>query len=254
MFALCGLSLVEQLTLSHDDKLLFVSKSSKIDNTSGSVLIFDFKSGKLLRDIGDKHPKQFQQPFGLVASRSGILYIGDNANRIHVYDVQKDTFLMPSWGRSGSRQGEITDPGGLALSPDEKELFVVDCQNNRVQVFNTETGKSVRCFGSAGSAHGQFQMPHSIVITPASDVLVTDSSNHRVQMFTSSGQFLRSFGGCGMGKGKFMFPICSALRPAKKGANSETVRPMEFYVTQSGADEESDNQTVVYEDLVQVFV
>jgi hypothetical protein len=46
-------------------------------------------------------------------------------------------------------------------------------------------GRFLRAFGTHGSGNGQFDKPHYVHITRDNRVLVSDSSNHRIQFFGS---------------------------------------------------------------------
>ncbi len=58
-------------------------------------------------------------------------------------------------------------------------------------------------FGSRGSQPGLFTWPRGIAVGPANSIVVADSSNHRVQIFTSDGGYAFSFGGYGNGDAEF---------------------------------------------------
>ena len=45
-------------------------------------------------------------------------------------------------------------------------------------------------WGSNGAGEGQFAGPHGIVVDAEGSVYVVDTSNHRIQKFTSEGEFL----------------------------------------------------------------
>ena len=52
-----------------------------------------------------------------------------------------------------------------------------------MQVFRQDTLAYVRQFGSQGTEDGQFQCPAGVCLGSDGMVYVTDSSNHRVQVF-----------------------------------------------------------------------
>ncbi len=86
-------------------------------------------------------------------------------------------------GSEGAGAGQFLNPTGVALDG-AGHIVVVDCGNNRVQVRRFSDGTHVRSFGSYGSANGQLNGPYG-GIAFASDgcIVVSDSSNHRVQVF-----------------------------------------------------------------------
>ena len=70
--------------------------------------------------------------------------------------------------------------------------------------------KPVLSFGKKGSSIGMFNQPWGVAVSDTDEIAVTDSGNHRVQLFDSGGNYLRSFGANGTYQGKFNFPrgIC----------------------------------------------
>ena len=81
-------------------------------------------------------------------------------------------------------------PYGICVYGDE--VYVVDCYNNRIQVFDL-FGASIRSWGSLGSANGQFNNPYGIHVY-GDEVYVTDSNNYRVQVFDLYGTYNRKWG------------------------------------------------------------
>lgn len=66
-----------------------------------------------------------------------------------------------------------------------------------------EKGTSWLKFGRRGADSGCFTWPRGVAVTDEGDIVVADSSNHRVQVFDSSGQFQRQFGRYGQADGEF---------------------------------------------------
>lgn len=73
------------------------------------------------------------------------------------------------------------------------------------QVFQSD-GTFVGKFCSFGSKMGQLEHPHYIAVSSTNRVLVSDSNNHRVQVFDVNGRVLSSFGEEGSEDGQFKFP------------------------------------------------
>jgi tripartite motif-containing protein 71 len=49
-------------------------------------------------------------------------------------------------------------------------------------------------FGSRGSESGNFTWPRGIATGPNNEIVVADSSNHRIQVFSQEGNFIKEFG------------------------------------------------------------
>ncbi|PFX25575.1 E3 ubiquitin-protein ligase TRIM71 [Stylophora pistillata] len=70
----------------------------------------------------------------------------------------------------------------------------------------TRKFKPVLSFGQQGSSEGMFNGPWGVAVNERDEIAVTDSGNHRVQVFSSDGTYLRSFGGKGDRQGQFHTP------------------------------------------------
>ena len=53
-------------------------------------------------------------------------------------------------------------------------------------------------FGSKGSGDGQFDVPYSVACNSRGEIVVSDTVNHRIQVFDRNGKFLFKFGSRGM--------------------------------------------------------
>jgi len=58
-------------------------------------------------------------------------------------------------------------------------------------------------FGTRGSEPGCFTWPRGVAVGPDNNIVVADSSNHRVQVFDVKGRFVKEFGHYGNGEGEF---------------------------------------------------
>ncbi|XP_015777033.1 PREDICTED: tripartite motif-containing protein 2-like [Acropora digitifera] len=72
--------------------------------------------------------------------------------------------------------------------------------------FKPRLFKPVLSFGKHGSAPGMFNSPSAIAVNDRDEIAVTDSRNHRIQMFLGDGTHLRSFGRQGNQQGQFNDP------------------------------------------------
>jgi DNA-binding beta-propeller fold protein YncE len=113
-------------------------------------------------------------------------------------------FLL-KWGSHGSGPGQFDIPWGVTVDPNSGEVFVVDQNNNRVQVFDAN-GQFLRQFGTFGSGAGQFNLPFGIAIDTGGDLFVTEMGNHRVQKVSNAGTPLAMWGSVGNGNGQFNTP------------------------------------------------
>ena len=66
-------------------------------------------------------------------------------------------------------------------------------------------------FGSKGSGDGQFNQPTGIGVNNDHQIIVSESYNHRVQVFDERGMFKFKFGGRGFNDGQFNHPSGVAI-------------------------------------------
>lgn len=83
--------------------------------------------------------------------------------------------------------GELSEPGGVAVDPEDGELYVADAGNDRIAVFDAD-GDLSRSFGT-----GLLATPRDVELGD-DDVYVADTDNDRIAVFSSNGGFLDSFG------------------------------------------------------------
>ncbi len=90
-----------------------------------------------------------RRPLGLAFdATTGLLYIVEwGASRIAVMDPATDSVLRTIGSGKGSEVGQLSHPDGMALHGCGN-LLVVDCDNNRVVVFDThsDSGTQIASF------------------------------------------------------------------------------------------------------------
>jgi tripartite motif-containing protein 71 len=83
-------------------------------------------------------------------------------------------------------------PFGIAVDP-EDNVAVVDGYEHHIIIFDS-AGNSMRVIGKQGTNDGEFKFPWGIAISKADGrIFVSDSGNHRIQVFSPDGRFLFKF-------------------------------------------------------------
>ena len=110
-------------------------------------------------------------------------------------------------------------PIALAIGPNG-DAYVTET-NDRVTTISLD-GTVVHRWGKEGSQAGEFDFASpnpqagakgSIAVAPDGKVYVSDSGNHRVEVFTADGTFVRRFGTFGTAAGQFVLPSDLSVDP-----------------------------------------
>ena len=138
------------------------------------------------------------RPFSL-SVKEGKLYVGDTGLQVvHVFDLDKKKYQQVFRLKGNYR---LLSPVGVTLDSEEN-LYVSDSQWNRVFVFDAQ-GRFLREFiqeGEVGRVAG-------IVYNPVNNrIVVSDSVNHQLLVYSLDGEMLNTIGQRGGEKGFFNFP------------------------------------------------
>jgi DNA-binding beta-propeller fold protein YncE len=133
----------------------------------------------------------------IYVDREGFVWTTDNTDNT-VYKFDQDGKLLMQLGSRG-RAGDNTSqdlfdgPSSVAVAPNG-DFFVTDgYRNSRIVKFSKE-GKFLKIIGGVkGSAPGQFDLPHAVVIDATGRLIVSDRNNKRVQILDQEGTFLEQW-------------------------------------------------------------
>jgi tripartite motif-containing protein 71 len=180
----------------------------------------------------------------IAADDSGHIYAASSTeNRIVKYDAYGTE--LTRWGTQGSGPGEFSYPRAIAFHPQTNEVFVMDANNDRVQIFTADglyvddwdvnsvngvaidgdghiyitshyrepfvriylrTGEEIAAWGQAGTNPGEFMAPAGIAVDGQGNVYISERINRRVQKFTVNGTFICAWGELGSKDGEFYWP------------------------------------------------
>ncbi|MDX1413534.1 MAG: TIGR03663 family protein [Candidatus Promineifilaceae bacterium] len=154
---------------------------------------------------------QLSAPRNMAVGPDGRIYVLDSSNhRVQVFDE----FGLPlsEWGSFGEGAGQFNEPWGIAI--DDTYVYIADTWNHRIQKFTLD-GDFVTSFGASGSPSpenadpglGLFFGPRSVVLLDENQILVTDTGNHRMQLFDRNGTPLQQIGGFGNLLGQMNEPV-----------------------------------------------
>lgn len=145
----------------------------------------------------------FSIPMGVCTDSYGNIYIADTGHN-RIMKCNPYGITITTWGSFGTGDGEFNMPTYLTCDSDNN-VYVVDRNNCRIQKFSS-SGSFITKWGTNGgvassntlenwgTGSGDLFLPVGIACGPGNNIYVTDSSNNRVQVFSSNGTFIDSFG------------------------------------------------------------
>ena len=147
--------------------------------------------GKFIRSWGDG---LFVNPHGLRFDREGNLWAVDNGAHI-VAKLDRRGRVSMLLGRHGVK-GETEDlfnaPTDVGFASNG-DIFVSDGYGNSRVVKYSKEGRFLKAWGKKGTAPGEFDLPHTVVVDKQDRVYVGDRQNYRVQIFDANGKFLNEW-------------------------------------------------------------
>ena len=174
-------------------------------NSKGNIFVFhraahallEFDAaGSYLRTLGQGI---FSRPHGLRIDSEDNIWTTDVGSHIVVKMNRDGRILMVlgmkdsaiEWHQAGHLRG-FNEPNDLAFGP-SGEIYISQGHGkgeSRVLKFDAN-GNFIKTWGGEGSAPGQFNVPHSIVINADGLLYVADRSNQRIQVFDADGMYMR---------------------------------------------------------------
>ena len=181
------------------------------EEQKGSVSVFDAR-WNLLFQLGQGDGEFVLPGHIAIDPASGTAFVCDSgANQVKLY---RDGRPVSAFGSYGSGPGQFDFPAGVWVSP-AGEVFVVDQNNRRVQVFN-RSGDFQRQFSlntASGSGSGLSGRSQGITGDSSGRIYVADTFQGQVQVFDAQGNFLSTLGSYGIGPGQFRSPVGLAADP-----------------------------------------
>ena len=172
-----------------------------VDEHSAEVIIFD-RDLKLIRTFGQgSGDSKLSHPVGIATNFFVIAVSERDDHMVKIFSLQGD--YLSKFGSYGSGNGQFNNPQGLCFNS-KGLLYVVDCDNYRVQVFRENV--FLFKFGSKGPNPGQFEVPCYIAVDSSDQVYVTDfSDGSGISVFSEDGYFIKKI--------DFNYPYAICIAP-----------------------------------------
>ena len=174
------------------------------DTYVAAVFIFDLETKKV-DFIRNGLEAKFKDIVGLALDDNDRLFVTDAAlHQVSVFDANHKVEAV--FGAD-----ELVRPGGVAIDPENRLLYVVDTEKEHVLVYDADSFKRLRTIGGPAKSEGDedpgvFAKPTNIALDPDGNLYVSDTINNRIQIFDADGNFISMFGKAGDGPGYFARP------------------------------------------------
>ncbi len=162
----------------------------------GFVFVAEFSNNRVqvLMSTLDFHSfvgvGQLELPSGVCANDDIIVVSENGAHRVSVFSRRDGHLLHRIAGARGRHDGQLDTPHGLCFTSHDRHVAVADEGNNRVCVFGVDA-EFIRHVG-AGTLDG----PQGVASSAFDELVVADSRDRRVVVFSDVGELLMSFGDC----------------------------------------------------------
>jgi hypothetical protein len=186
------------------------------DSTGGFVNKWGkLSSGNPPLPVSGTGSGEFNSPYGVAVDTSGNAYVADTLNhRVQKFTIDEEGNIADyaEWGVLGGAAdtGTFNSPQGIAIDRFGPQVYVVDTNNNRIQVFSS-TGMFINVFGSSGISDGEFNTPVAVAVDSEGNIYVADYNNYRIQKFDYYGTYVSQWGSNGTGDGSFNKPAGIAI-------------------------------------------
>lgn len=196
------------------------------DDNNQRVQIFDRVTRAYQNTLGTgvqgTGNNEFIYPADVSVDGGGNIYVADTFNfRVQEYDSSL-TFVR-SYGTTGSPgvsyvtdNSHFNQPSGIVIAPDGSVYFT-EARGHRLLKLNP-AGVVQWTIGIAGipcTGTYCFSYPNGVALDSSGNVYVADSSNNRVQIYTSGGTYIATIGGTyGTGTYQFNYPMGVAIDTA----------------------------------------
>ncbi|XP_052099379.1 tripartite motif-containing protein 2-like [Mytilus californianus] len=142
------------------------------------------------------------EPWG-VTVHEDIVLVTSRRKRLVLKMSQTGDYEESSFGDS-----LFQDPCGIATTKDHR-IIITDIQSMKVSIHDW-SGKWLDDICLPDNHGLQFKTPRYVTVSPLGDIIVSDSGNHQIYIFSSNGNFKKTFGCYGSNDGQLKVPygIC----------------------------------------------
>jgi DNA-binding beta-propeller fold protein YncE len=174
-------------------------------NAQNHILVFNRSEQALMEfDQDGNHLRSlargvFTNPHGLRIDKQGNIWATDTQAHL-VFKMNAEGRIQMVLGAPGRATdwhpaGHLrcfNEPNDVAFGP-QGEIYVSQGHGKGESLVHkfSPNGDHIKTWGGEGTAAGQFNQPHSVVVNAKGLLYVADRSNQRIQVFDADGNYLR---------------------------------------------------------------
>lgn len=177
----------------------------------------------------------YRDPLELATPKTVVF--GYASDVVSVMTGERPTYQLFDRAGPGSNPGQFNQPRGVAISPDGLRVYVLDTQNNRIQVFDAESGELLGIWGDGEGDDVSMALtdnglgPYGLTVGADGVLYVADTWNHRIVVIDPDGRVVRTFGEFGNNEDS---PDPSINTATFYGPRGVAVFGNEIFVTDTG--------------------
>jgi len=170
-----------------------------VDSMMKMVIVYSSKENKHYSFPDDD--TTLVLPIDVAVHSKGIIFVSDSQEAVvKVFEDHGKRYA----GEIG--RGFLQRPTGIAVNEETGELIVVDTLGSEILRYDIDTFQFKGRFGVEGKAQGMLHSPTNVTISSDGNIIVSDTLNFRIQVFSPDYTFQNAFGEPGNAPGYFSRP------------------------------------------------
>lgn len=185
--SILGSGWMTDVAIDSADQLYVLNRFDRyVDPTGTPVLAVYDPSGALMRtlelpDVSDGHAIS-------MGPNDDIVIVDRDRHVVHLLAKNGEPLL--TLGERNEPGRPFNHPTCAKIAPGG-DVFVCDGYGNSMVHHFSSDGRLIKSWGEPGAGPGQFTTPHCLAYTHATEIVVCDRENNRVQLFDFEGTFIR---------------------------------------------------------------
>ena len=136
-----------------------------------------------------------QHPFGLATNEDGHFYVTDAVERsVNVFDMYGEKLLHRFSYDTKATPYKSAPPAKrqqpFILVDNNDRMYISDQRSSTVCIYNRDGHLIGQC-GNAGTGDGELYNPTGLCWDTRGNLIVADTANHRVSLYSADGVFIR---------------------------------------------------------------